>query len=120
MKRFLFLKSGTILAAFYATPLFSYAQFWGPTTTFKDFAGKFLALVNVFIPVVITLALVLFLYGLARYLANADNEESRNEGKKLMIYGVISLAVMISVWGLVNVLLDTFGLSLNVHFFPSP
>jgi hypothetical protein len=39
------------------------------------------------------------------------SEEKREEGKQTIYYGVIGLFVMISIWGLVNILDTTFGLS---------
>lgn len=39
------------------------------------------------------------------------NEEGRDEAKKTIYYGVIGLFVMISIWGLVNILDNTFKLS---------
>jgi hypothetical protein len=38
-------------------------------------------------------------------------EEGREEGKNIVLYGIIGLFVMVSIWGLVNVLDNTFQLS---------
>ncbi len=43
-------------------------------------------------------------------LINAGDETARTEARNIMIWGIIALFVMVSVWGLVNVLDDTFGL----------
>ena len=53
------------------------------------------------------------------FTAVADDEEAiRSQGKQFMIWGVVSLAVMISVWGLVHVLSDTFGISFGSGVLP--
>ena len=54
------------------------------------------------------LALVWFLWGLAMYILSGPGEKA-DEGRSRMIYGIIALFVMISVWGLVRVLSNTFG-----------
>ena len=58
--------------------------------------------------VVVALALLFFLWGLMKFVLNADNEEKRKEGKSVMIWGIIALFVMISVWGIVGILVNTF------------
>lgn len=56
------------------------------------------------------LAVVFFLYGILKYIASGDNEDSRKASKQVMIYGIIGLFVMVSFWGFVNILINTFQL----------
>lgn len=60
-----------------------------------------------FVPFLILLATVLFLWGVVRYITAGGDEERLKEGRNLMIYGIIALAVMVGVWGFVN-LFSTF------------
>lgn len=55
------------------------------------------------------LATVSFIWGVIQYFLNAENEEKRKKGKSFMLWGIIALFVMVSVWGLVGVLSNTFG-----------
>ena len=55
------------------------------------------------------LATVSFIWGIIQYFLNAENEEKRKKGKQFMLWGIIALFVMVSVWGLVGVLSNTFG-----------
>ena len=41
----------------------------------------------------------------------AGDEEKKKEAKNTVIYGVIGLFVMVSIWGLVNILDSTLGLN---------
>jgi hypothetical protein len=41
------------------------------------------------------------------------SEEKRDEGKSIILNGIIGLFVMISVWGFVNILNTTFNLDLT-------
>ena len=66
--------------------------------------------INKLVPMAIALGLLLFLFGLARWILSAGNDDAQKEGKNLMVWGVIALAVMVSVWGLVKILQKTVGI----------
>lgn len=58
-------------------------------------------IVNIAIPLVFAIALLAFFWGLAKYIAAAGNEEKKAEGKNIMIWGVLALFIMASIWGIV-------------------
>jgi hypothetical protein len=58
-----------------------------------------------------------FIWGVIQYLRNTTDPKKREEGRSFMIYGIVSLFVMISIWGLVGFLGNTFGVSTT--FVPS-
>lgn len=60
------------------------------------------------IPLLISVALVVFIIGVVKFIAGADNEEKRKEGRQFIIWGIVGLFVIVSVWGLVSVLQNTF------------
>ena len=61
------------------------------------------------IPLAFSLALLFFFWGLAKYIWSVGTE--KEEGKKIMVWGVIALFVMSSVWGLVFFIRDQFSIS---------
>ena len=61
-------------------------------------------------PLLITIAVIVFIVGVIKYIANADDAGKREEGRNFIIYGLIGLFVLVSVWGLVGVIQGTFGL----------
>lgn len=61
------------------------------------------------IPLLFALTFLYFIWGVAEFIRNADNQEKRKEGRKRMIWGIVALFVMVSVWGLVAILRNTFG-----------
>lgn len=66
---------------------------------------------NVLVPVLFALAFIVFLYGIARaYIFSGGDPAKVSEGHKLVLWGIIAFVVMISIWGLVNVVAATFGL----------
>lgn len=74
-------------------------------------------LIGMGVPLIITLALVYFLYGIVQYLISAGDESKRKESVKVITYGIIALFVMISVWGLVSFITNTFGVSVGIPQF---
>ena len=58
----------------------------------------------------ITLAIVVFFWGLIKYLISLDHENA-NEGLKIMFWGVIAIFVMVSIWGIIRLLQSTLSVS---------
>ena len=68
-------------------------------------------ILNKIIPLFVALAIIFFFWGLVQFLRSAGNKEKHEEGKNHMIYGVIAIAVMISLFGLITWLQNTLGVS---------
>lgn len=64
-----------------------------------------------FIPVLIAIALVVFFSGVAKFIGSGDNEEKRQSGRNIMVYGIIVLFVMFAFWGLVKIITQSFFLT---------
>lgn len=60
------------------------------------------------IPFLVGLGLVIFLVGVVSYVRAGDNEEKRQAGRDLMIFGIVALFVMVGVWGFVKILYTSF------------
>ncbi len=69
-------------------------------------------LLTAVVPVLVALGVVFFVYGVITYVI-ADDEEAKSKGRDRIIYGIIGLAVIIAVWGLVGILVKTFVPSQN-------
>lgn len=67
-------------------------------------------LLNAVVPVLIALAVVYFVWGVVTYVISSD-EEAKKTGRDRIIFGIIGLAVIIGLWGLVNLLKNTFQLN---------
>ncbi len=61
------------------------------------------------LPFIFGLAVLVFIYGVVQYMAGAEEEAKREQGRQFIIWGLIALFAMVSVWGLVRVLNNTFG-----------
>lgn len=69
--------------------------------------------VNLLIGALAAVALLAFIWGIVKYIAAAGDEKAAKEGKSIMIYGVIALFVLFSVWGLVDFIGREFGIPAN-------
>ena len=61
------------------------------------------------VPLLIGLGVVVFIYGVL-ILMFSEGGEKKEEGKQFMLWGIIGIFVMVSVWGLVSVLSSSFQL----------
>ncbi|MDD5152981.1 MAG: pilin [Candidatus Pacebacteria bacterium] len=52
-------------------------------------------------------AVVYFLWGIYKFVAGQNNEENQEEGKKHMVWGIVGLVIMVSVWGILNFIQST-------------
>ena len=63
------------------------------------------------VPVVVGAEMLVFLFGLLKFLVSGTDEEAQKDGRRFMVYGVVSLFVMLSVWGLVGVINQLTGIN---------
>lgn len=80
----------------------------GASTTLSTILCKINELLGVIVPILIALGVVYFIWGVISYVIGTD-EETKASARQKMIYGIIGLAVIIGVWGLVGILNRTFG-----------
>lgn len=59
------------------------------------------------IPILVVLGMVYFVWGVITYVISND-EEAKKAGRDRMIFGIIGLVVIVGVWGLVRIVLNTF------------
>lgn len=77
-----------------------------------------MSILNRVVIILIALAVVFFLYGVLKFIISAGEVEKRDEGKKMMVWGIVGLFVMISFWGFVRILSNTFNLNAQAPFIP--
>lgn len=102
-------KIGVSLLAFLA-PLIALAQEFGEIGSFIENISSFIN--STLIPLVFGIALLVFLWGIFQYfILGGGDEGKREEGKKLMLYAIIGFVVMVSVFGIVNMIANGLGFS---------
>jgi hypothetical protein len=75
---------------------------------------------NVLVPVLFAIAFIVFIWGAFNtFILGANNEDTKEKGQNLMLYGLIGFFVMVSIWGLVNILVGTFSTNNAAPTLPS-
>jgi hypothetical protein len=67
-----------------------------------------LGIMNSFVPILIGVALILFIYGILKFFSAGGNESELGKSKSYMFFGIVSLAVILGVWSLVGVVSNAF------------
>jgi hypothetical protein len=76
---------------------------------FNGFIGVIKNAINIILPVIISLAVLFFLWGIFLYVRSNDPGK-QEEARMYIIWSLVFIAVMVSVWGLVNILTASFNL----------
>jgi uncharacterized membrane protein YidH (DUF202 family) len=77
-------------------------------------------IISFLIPLLLALAVLVFFWGLVKYIMNASDEAAKESGKTLMIWGMIALFVMVAFWGIIGYVQSSFGISGSVSSAPAP
>lgn len=68
-------------------------------------------ILNPTIALLFGIALVVFLWGVAKFIwASADNEGDREEGRRHMIWGIVGMFIMVAALGIISIVTNTFGI----------
>lgn len=106
----MFIKRIFTTTTFLCLPLVSFAQNFDSTN-----AGSLVKSVTRFIsqrliPLMVLLALVYIIYAVVNYIGADAESQEKNERKQQIFWGIIGLFVIISIWALVAIVANTFGI----------
>ncbi len=88
-------------------------SFLGQTSGLGGTALLFNGVLAWAVPTLIACAVVYFLYGVLQYVIMGDDEEKKEKAKSTILYGIVGIFVMVSVYGLVRLVQSTFGVGIN-------
>ncbi len=66
-------------------------------------------LVALAVPILLGIAVAVFVWGLLQYFWQGDDETVRGESRAHMVWAVLALFVIVTVWGLVALLMELTG-----------
>ena len=89
------------------------------TNNLEGVIAIIISLFNTAIPIGVAAALLGFLWGLMTLIWNAGNDKKRQEGKHVMIWGIVGLFIILSIVGIIAILQQTFGLQNTPIQIPS-
>ncbi|MBP9701867.1 MAG: hypothetical protein KBD47_02720 [Candidatus Pacebacteria bacterium] len=81
----------------------------GGVTDLKSLVDFIIDYINEGIYLLMALATIAFVYNIIQYYV-VKKDADRTEAASYLLYSIIGLAVIVSFWGLVNVVLATFSL----------
>lgn len=99
MKKFLALTAVAI------TPVMSFAQ----ANNAEGVIERFGRVIDLLTPIVFSIALLFFFWGLATFIYKSGDDQEK--GKNRMLWGLIALFVMFSVWGILRFAQESLGLN---------
>ena len=99
-------KTALFAGTFLFLPTFAFAL--TTVTNFQSFVTLIIEILGLLVPIIFALTMIVFFWGIAQFILSAGNEQKRSEGKQIMLWGIIALFVMMSVWGILKTLCGTF------------
>lgn len=108
------MKKSIGLVGAYALPFLAFAQ-----NPFLEIVNKVRDILNTLVPLLITLALVYFIYGVGKFVTAKEASE-KETARDIKIYGAIGLFVIVSIWGIVGLLQTFTGTTSSPTSVPIP
>ncbi len=67
------------------------------------------------IPLLMAIALLFFMWGIVKYfIISGASSEGREQGKSLLLWGILAFVFMVSIWGIVRVVSSAMGTNNNL------
>ena len=80
------------------------------TTDAVTLFNSILSILNgIVVPLLIIIAVVVIIFGAFQFVTGAGDPEKRKEGRDKILWGIVGIVVMFSIWGLINIVLSTFS-----------
>lgn len=77
-------------------------------TDVNSLTFKLTNLSNTFLQILIGFAVIFIVWQVIRYIVKAEDPEARKTIGRGIIFGIVGLAIILSIWGLVRILTNTF------------
>jgi len=90
------------------SPLYALAQ-EVPESALALMGKIYNVILNPIIALLFALAFVYFIWGVIRYAWSGEQESMREEGKRSIVWGVVGMFIMFSVFGIMRLIIGTIG-----------
>lgn len=73
--------------------------------------GAFISFLNTsVVPLIFAVAFIVFLWNAFQFfIVKGASDEGREKAKRLMVWGILAFVLMVSIWGIVNMLVTDLG-----------
>lgn len=96
----------SIAALLLVLPSVAFGFVWGVL----GFLDVLISFVTTLVPILMGCAVVVFFWGVVKFVAHAGDEKAVEEGKQLIIWGLIGIFVIVALWGFVGYIQQSLGL----------
>lgn len=86
------------------SPLVAFAS----ASTIQDVLRNLTLPIQLATTLIVALSLLAFFWGMAMYVFGSSNDDKRKKGIPMMVWGIVALFVMLSIFGIINMLQATF------------
>jgi hypothetical protein len=107
------MRTRTILIGLLVLALPIVAEAAGAPRTFKELAGTIFSILSYGITMLVTAGIVLYLWGIASNMTKLSQGEVARAYRAYVLWGIIIIFVMVSIFGIVRLVTDTFFTSGN-------
>ena len=88
-------------------------------TDANSLTSKLTNIGNTFLTLLISFGVIWIIFNIVKYLiVGGDDPEKRKTAGSAILWGIVGLFVILSIWGLVKILSNTFRTDTNVPTFP--
>ncbi|HEY4515711.1 MAG TPA: hypothetical protein VJH67_00810 [Candidatus Paceibacterota bacterium] len=77
-------------------------------TNFTQLVNKFIDLGGAAIPLIVAIAFLLFVWGVAGFIRSTGSDTDMQKKKGILIWGVVGLFVIFTIWGIISFLRTEF------------
>lgn len=102
-----------VVAVFLAPNLVSAAT--QTPQTFEQLVAFIIGYINIIVPIVITLAVVYYMWNTAQGIWTNRTGTIDPDWQKGMVWGLLAIGLMVSIWGVLNILASTFGIPVTTR-----
>lgn len=92
----------------FASPSVALAQSLAPITNINDVTNKALSIGNTVTYLLVALAVIFIVWNVVMYMIKAGDDGARKAAGLNVLWGIVGLFVIVSIWGLVNILTNSF------------
>lgn len=89
-------------------PTIVFAQALAPITNVNSLSSRIIGIGNLFTYLLVALAVIYIVWNVVQYVVGGSDPDAKKTAGWNILWGVVGLFVIVSIWGLVNILTNTF------------
>ena len=88
-------------------PVIVFAQALSPIKNINGLSTRLLAIGDIVIYLLVSLAVIYIIWNVVQYFIKPSKDDRKDAGMNIL-WGIIGLFIIVSIWGLVNIFTNTF------------